>query len=196
MAASMYDIALVAKIAAKAIERAKLAEGRAMMPGPAGVAGKDGGAGKDGAPGKDGKQGETGPADKVGKDGKPGKDGAKGGKGDKPAHEWIGSGLRFEKPDGTWGETVDLRGQKGAHGSRGGGGGCAPAGFDIDALPAASDELPTEFLALQVGTWAKVTYTQMQNLAGRSRCSSHRRRSSVKRLHAWRNVRRRIGVTP
>ena len=176
MAASMYDIALVAKIAAKAIERAKSAEGRAMMPGPAGFAGKDGGAGKDGAPGKDGKdgkqgetgpagkdgkQGETGPAGKVGKDGKPGKDGAKG---DTPDHEWIGTGLRFEKPAGTWGETVDLRGQKGASGGRGGGGGGsnAPASFDLAALPLASNDLPTEFVIKQGDIWVKATYEQMR----------------------------------
>lgn len=48
--------------------------------------------------------------------GEPGKPGPKG---DKPDHEWQGTQLRFEKPDGSWGALVDLRGPKGAKGSRG-----------------------------------------------------------------------------
>jgi hypothetical protein len=31
-------------------------------------------------------------------------------KGDKPAHQWIGTALQIENPDGTWGEAVDLSG--------------------------------------------------------------------------------------
>lgn len=173
---------VVAAVAAKAliearqaIERAKSAETRAMMPGPRGFAGKDGEDGKDGASGKDGKdgkdgrdgidgkdgeRGEAGPAGKDGKDGKPGKDGEKG---DTPDHEWIGTGLRFEKPDGTWGETVDLRGQKGASGGRGGGGGSSiPAPFDLAALPLASNDLPTEFVIKQGDSWVRATYEQMR----------------------------------
>jgi hypothetical protein len=35
--------------------------------------------------------------------------GEKGEKGDIPKHEWSTTKLRFEKPDGTWGEWVDLK---------------------------------------------------------------------------------------
>ena len=55
-----------------------------------------------------------------------GADGKKGDKGDTgpmPGHEWQGTKLRFEKPDGGWGELVELRGPKGARGDRGPGGG-------------------------------------------------------------------------
>lgn len=62
-----------------------------------------------------------------------GADGKKGDKGDTgpmPGHEWQGTKLRFEKPDGGWGELVELRGPKGARGDRGpggqGSGGAAP----------------------------------------------------------------------
>ncbi len=54
--------------------------------------------------------------------------GEKGDKGDKPAHQWIGTGLRFENPNGEWGDLVDLKGAKGARGDRGQGGGGASAG--------------------------------------------------------------------
>jgi hypothetical protein len=40
----------------------------------------------------------------------PGPEGPPGPKGDKPDHKWDGTKLRFEKPDGEWGEEVDLRG--------------------------------------------------------------------------------------
>lgn len=42
-----------------------------------------------------------------------GEKGEKGDKGDMPAHEWSGTMLRFEKPDGSWGEFVDLQGADG-----------------------------------------------------------------------------------
>ena len=34
-----------------------------------------------------------------------------GDKGDPPAHEWQGTTLRFENPDGSWGQFVDLMGK-------------------------------------------------------------------------------------
>lgn len=155
MAASMSDIALVAKMAHTAIMRAKYAETRTMTPGPAGAPGRDGNDGKDGRDGKDGAPG------KAGKDGRDGKAGAKGEKGDTPDHEWIGTGLRFEKPDGTWGETVELQGPRGHRGGGGGGGGSAVA-FDFDLLPPGTDEVPTEFAVKQSGQFVRVTYAQMQ----------------------------------
>jgi hypothetical protein len=37
----------------------------------------------------------------------------KGFKGDKPAHNWNGTALSFENPDGSLGEAVNLKGEKG-----------------------------------------------------------------------------------
>ena len=42
-----------------------------------------------------------------------GPQGEQGPKGDKPAHEWQGTSLRFENPDGSWGQFVNLKGQDG-----------------------------------------------------------------------------------
>jgi hypothetical protein len=42
-----------------------------------------------------------------------------GDKGDKPTHEWSGTELRFENPDGSWGSYVNLRGDKGDTGETG-----------------------------------------------------------------------------
>lgn len=68
----------------------------------------------------------------------------KGEKGDKPDHEWIGTGLRFEKPDGSWGPLVDLRGPKGGSSSGGGSG--------IGVLtPLPQPVLNTDFLVVQRG---------------------------------------------
>jgi hypothetical protein len=41
---------------------------------------------------------------------------AKGVKGDSPDHQWIGTSLQFENPDGTWGNEVDLKGAPGEAG--------------------------------------------------------------------------------
>jgi hypothetical protein len=62
--------------------------------------------------------------------GKDGKDGEAGKSGAIPKHEWDGTRLRFQKPDGKWGEWVDLRGKrgpKGADGESGSSGGAAIA---------------------------------------------------------------------
>lgn len=40
-------------------------------------------------------------------------DGEKGDKGDMPKHEWSGTALRFQNPDGSWGNRVDLKGEPG-----------------------------------------------------------------------------------
>ncbi len=112
----LLAVAVSAKRTRKKLEEI---EARAMVPGPQGepgargARGPEGLAGEPGAPGADGQQGPQG------KDGQPGPQGPKG---DKPDHEWAGTALRFEKPDGTWGEAVDL---KGAPAKRGGGGGSA-----------------------------------------------------------------------
>lgn len=49
-----------------------------------------------------------------------GRDGAPGLPGPVPKHEWNGSQIRFQKTDATWGEWVDIRGQKGEEGKPGG----------------------------------------------------------------------------
>jgi len=71
--------------------------------------------------GEQGPKGEMGPQGPAGRDGKDGKDGQDGEIGPMPNHQWDGKRIRFEKPDGTWGEWVDLTGTM-APVSGGGGG--------------------------------------------------------------------------
>jgi hypothetical protein len=78
--------------------------------GPAGLRGADGLDGKDGLQGPRGERGPTGPQ------GEPGEIGPM------PDHRWRGTKLKFEKPDGSWGEEVDLKGPKGDKGAPGTGG--------------------------------------------------------------------------
>lgn len=42
-----------------------------------------------------------------------GEQGPQGDTGPMPRHDWKGTALRFENPDGTWGERVDLKGEPG-----------------------------------------------------------------------------------
>lgn len=77
-----------------------------QMRGPMGEPGERG---RDGVNGKDGAQGPRGP------------EGPPGPRGPRPEHEWRGTELRFENPDGSWGEYVDLQGPKGERGMSGGG---------------------------------------------------------------------------
>jgi hypothetical protein len=85
----------------------------AIVRGPKGEKGDPGEKGEKGEKGDPGEKGEKG--DK----GDPGEKGEKGDKGDPPAHEWQGAALRFENPDGSWGQFVDLRGEKGDRGEKG-----------------------------------------------------------------------------
>ena len=66
-----------------------------------------------------------------------GQDGEDGAVGPMPRHEWSGTRLRFEKPDGTWGEWVELRGT--GAGPSGGGGGS----LSIQKFYASADDFPT-----------------------------------------------------
>lgn len=74
--------------------------------------GSDGRDGRDGLPGRQGERGETGktgpqgPMGDMGDVGPRGQDGEKGEKGDMPKHEIKGNSIRFENPDGTWGEWI------------------------------------------------------------------------------------------
>lgn len=80
----------------------------------------------DGLPGLDGDTPIKGVDYFDGKDGESIK-GDKGDKGDMPKHEWDGAAIRFELPNGEWGEWMNLRGKDGKNGQTysifGGGGG-------------------------------------------------------------------------
>lgn len=45
--------------------------------------------------------------------------GAQGIQGDPPAHEWVGTSVRFQNPDGSWGALTDLQGAQGLQGIQG-----------------------------------------------------------------------------
>lgn len=79
--------------------------------GPAGVDGADGAAGPQGPEGPPGPQGDPG---LQGPQGDPGEPGEPGPQGLPPEHRWVGTGLSFKRPDGEWGQAVDLRGPAGS----------------------------------------------------------------------------------
>lgn len=66
-------------------------------------------------------KGDTGVQGEQGEEGEQGEQGIQGEKGDKPAHQWSGTDLRFENPDGSWGDYVDLVGPQGEKGDMGDG---------------------------------------------------------------------------
>lgn len=100
-----------------------------------------------GAPGPRGPQGPQGP------------------KGDKPAHEWQGTRLRFENPDGTWGDAIDLRGPKGSRGDRGGAGGGGAGIGALSDLPL--PVLDTDFLVVQrADRLYRVSVLQLKDVFG------------------------------
>ena len=72
--------------------------------------GPQGPKGDKGDVGPQGEQGLTGPQ---GIKGDTGATGSQGEKGDPPAHEWRGTELRFQNPDGSWGAYTDLKGDLG-----------------------------------------------------------------------------------
>lgn len=74
----------------------------------AGKVGAKGDKGLDGTNGKDGKRGEKGPRGEKGTPGNPGKNGVQGDIGPMPKHEISGRKIRFEKPNGKWGDWLDL----------------------------------------------------------------------------------------
>jgi len=63
--------------------------------------------------GPQGERGEKGLVGATGAQGEKGDKGDKGETGEEPAHEWLGTRLRFQNPDGTWGEWVELKGEQG-----------------------------------------------------------------------------------
>ena len=86
-------------------------QGEQGAPGPKGDTGATGPQGPEGPQGPQGPQGAPGPK---GDPGAPGPAGADGADGLPPEHEWQGTALRFKKPDGSWGQAVDLRGPAGS----------------------------------------------------------------------------------
>ena len=97
-----------------------------------------------------------------------GKDGTRGPKGDKgdkgdigpiPAHEWLGTKLRFQVPSGGWGEAVDLRGPAGRSGNGGGsswGLGAGEVSIPVGAISATGTPSATTYLRGD-GSWATVS---------------------------------------
>jgi hypothetical protein len=57
-----------------------------------------------------------------GEAGQPGAEGTQGQPGPAPRHQWQGTRLRFQNPDNSWGEWVELRGDPGKTRGSGGGG--------------------------------------------------------------------------
>ena len=105
-----------------------------IIQGPQGKRGLKGDKGDPGPQGPEGPAGATGPAGSKGDKGDTGAPGPQGipgqmgPKGNTPAHQWDGTSLRFEKPDGTWGEAVDVQGEKGEKGDVGPVGPAGPQG--------------------------------------------------------------------
>jgi hypothetical protein len=153
-------------------------KGETGEPGPRGRKGETGEPGPRGRKGDDGTpgasayeiavgQGFVGSAVEwvqslQGKRGPKGEKGDQGPKGDKPKHEWNGTRLRFEKPEGGWGPYVDLKGPKGDRGFSGGSGSGFVGGFDPTYAPEAADVQPDEFIVAQNGTWVRASFAQMQ----------------------------------
>ncbi|MDZ4397983.1 hypothetical protein [Hydrogenophaga sp.] len=132
---SRTELLALAIMAKRTKKRVAELEARAPVPGPQGERGPKG---APGAGGPTGFQGEPGADGAQGPQGEQGPPGPQGPKGDKPDHQWDGTALKFEKPDGTWGEAVELRGPAGKRG--GGGGSAAPAQPAQPASPVFSYE--------------------------------------------------------
>lgn len=124
--------------------------------------------GLDGPVGAMGPIGPSGPAGQNGKPGARGESGAKGDTGERgpmPDHEWKGTRLRFQKPDGNWGKLVDLKGKQGDPGHtsilvRGGGGGDGLAGL----LPGNSGVEPAGIAVVQGGQWVNLPWAAFMSV--------------------------------
>lgn len=87
--------------------------------GNSGEPGDVGPRGEPGAQGIRGLQGPEGPIGPKGDQGNIGLQGEKGDKGDKPQHQWDGTSISFENPDGTQGVYIDIKGKDGLDGEIG-----------------------------------------------------------------------------
>lgn len=87
--------------------------------------------------------------------------GAKGDTGDTgpmPNHEWSGTKLRFEKPDGTWGKWTDLKGKDGKSGTVIVGSSGSAQG--LNGLPGGVEGVdPTQIAVMQGGEWVGLSWT-------------------------------------
>lgn len=81
-------------------------------------------------------KGDKGDQGLIGQVGPMGMDGPAGEVGDIPTHEWNGTSIRFELPDGNWSDWIDLKGEKGDKGNTGATGAAGEDGADgIDLEP-------------------------------------------------------------
>lgn len=115
-----------------------------LTPGPQGPIGPQGLKGDTGATGATGAKGDTGPVGTIGPTGATGAQGpigltgpagATGATGPVPAHQWSGTWLRFQNPDGTWGTWVNLVGPQGPAGVANGAHTVISGGFNSDVGP-------------------------------------------------------------
>lgn len=78
-----------------------------------------------------------------------------------PKHEWKGSKLRFEQPDGKWGKWTDLKGPRGDDGNSGTvivrQGGAGSNGLE-QLAESVSGAIPTDFAVLQDGQWVRLSW--------------------------------------
>lgn len=81
------------------------AEGNVLAE-PVNLKGERGAPGEKGDPGEKGEKGDPG---QDGMDGANGADGMDGAPGQMPGHQWEGTALQFQNPDGTWGNSVELK---------------------------------------------------------------------------------------
>lgn len=142
------------------------AQGERGEVGPRGERGEQGARGEIGPAGPPGPPGRDGRPGRDGKDGERGEKGEKGDTGPMPRHQWDGTRLRFETPDGQWGKYVDLRGPKGDRGASGGGGGFVASGWSPSSLPAADNTVPDEVIVKQNGQWVRATFAQLAGWLG------------------------------
>lgn len=173
------ELELVTLVAKRLVALQQDFRSLSKQPGPQGERGIDGERGPIGADGPtgprgaDGATGPAGPRGPVGPKGDKGDKGEKGDKGDRgeigpaPEHEWSGSKLRFQKPDGKWGKYVDLKGPQGSGGggtivvgAGDSGGGSVPY-WNPDLLPLADATRPTEFIVKQHGQWVRASYSMV-----------------------------------
>lgn len=136
-------------------------DGKEGTPGPRGDRGPQGPQGPQGEPGTDGRDGADGAPGAGGAEGKRGPRGPKGDTGPAPAHEWDGTKLRFQHPDGSWGKKVDLEGPRGPRGYGGGGG-----SINFDVLPVGDGSTPTEIILKQHGIWVRTPWATFLTLVG------------------------------
>jgi len=100
-------------------------------------------------------KGERGDQGIIGQVGPMGNEGPKGDVGDMPTHEWNGTCIRFELPDGTWSDWIDLKGEEGDRGPTGHTGPVGAKGEDgEDGIDLEPNEAP------RVALWVADSYIE------------------------------------